>query len=233
MGMTCPMATAPVDFSDPAAPGAEAMYAGCAAAGVKRLKVGFWRFRDGDDYWQLVERARESLAKFVKFGERYHIQTCYQVHSGQCLGSNCAGLMHLIHGFDPSLIGAYPDFGHMALDGEDYGMGLAMVRDHLSIIGIKDALHAPQPGAEPPFVPCFVPVGKGVVNWRRALGALKRMGFDGPLTVHTEYTFNESIIRNVGYADASPPNLEEYARSDVIYLRRMWEAVSSTYSENP
>ena len=49
------------------------------------------------------------------------------------LDQNCAGLMHLIKGFDPQHIGAYPDPGHLALDGEDWAMGLAMIGDYLSI----------------------------------------------------------------------------------------------------
>ena len=59
------------------------------------------------------------------------------------------------------------------------------------------------------------------MDWRRALGALHRIGFDGPLTVHTEYDFDESIMRQVGYAETRPPNVEEYAREDAAYLRRV------------
>ena len=99
-------------------------------------------------------------------------------------------------------------------------MGLAMIRDYLSVVGIKDALYAPQPlGKVPRYRPCFVKVGEGCVNWQRCLGLLHRFGFDGPLTVHTEYTFDESIIRQVGYAETSPPNLERWAREDAAYLR--------------
>jgi len=151
------------------------------------------------------------------------VQTVYQVHSGPVLGSNCAGLMHLLRGLDPRWVGAYPDLGHMVLDGEDYPLGLAMVRDYLSIVAVKDAYHAPQPvGSAPPFVPRFVKVGSGAVNWRRALGALKALGFDGAFSVHTEYDFDESIIRQVGYADTTPPHLEEWAGADAAYLRKVW-----------
>ena len=65
----------------------------------------------------------------------------------------------------------------------------------------------------------MVEVGEGSVDWRRALGALLRVGFDGPLTVHTEYDFDETIVRQVGYAERRPPNVEEYAREDAEYLR--------------
>ena len=224
--LSCPLASAAIDIIDPKSPDTLKLYAACAEAGVPRLKIGFFRFTASDDYWQILDRARADLEGFAALSKRFGVQTCYQIHSGQCIGSNCAGLMHLIKGFDPTHVGAYPDFGHLLLDGEDLDMGLSMIRDYLSIVGIKDACYAPQPeGHEPSFIPRFVKVGDGGVNWKHALGALRNIGFDGPLAVHTEYDFDETIIRNVGYADTSPPHLEQYAREDAVYLRNILSAL--------
>jgi sugar phosphate isomerase/epimerase len=219
--LTCPLATAATDITNPNAPEVEGLYVACAEAGIPRLKIGFWRFNEGDDYWQVIDAARRELEGFNAFSEKYGVQTCYQIHSGACIGSNCAGLMHLIRGFNPQHIGAYPDPGHLLLDGEDWAMGLAMIGDYLSIIGIKDALYLPQPDHTPPYIPCFVKVGDGCVDWERYLGLLCKSGFEGPLTVHTEYRFDESIIRQVGYAETTPPNLEKWAKEDAVYLRNM------------
>ena len=99
-------------------------------------------------------------------------------------------------------------------------MELGMIRDYLSIVGIKDAFYAPQPeGSSPAYIPRFTKVGQGCVDWRRCLEALRALGFDGPLSVSTEYDFDESIIRQVGYADTAPPNLEMWAKEDADYLR--------------
>jgi sugar phosphate isomerase/epimerase len=226
-GLVCPLATAEVTMNNPKSPDAEILYAACAEANIPRLKIGFWRFNPGDDYWQILDTARADLEGFIALSEKFGVRTCYQIHSGPCVGSNCAGLMHLIKGFDPKHIGAYPDLGHLALDGEDYDMGLSMLHEYLSIVGIKDAKYARQPkGATPLYIPSFVKVGDGCVDWQRALGALRNVGFNGPLTVHTEYSFDESIIRRVGYAEISPPNLDRFAKEDVAYLRRI---LSSLY----
>ena len=225
-GLTCPLATTPVSWINPSSPGVEPLYAACAAAGVSRVKLGFFAFKPGNDYWALVDAGRRALERFAEIGRTHGVQTVYQLHSGPVLGSNCAGLMHLLRDQDPQWVGAYPDLGHMILDGEDYDMGLAMVRDYLSIIGIKDAFHAPQPeGCKPPYLPRFVKLGSGAVNWRRALGALKALGYNGPFSVHTEYEFDEAIIRQVGYANESPPNLEAWAQEDAALLRRVWAEV--------
>ncbi|MEC7866693.1 MAG: sugar phosphate isomerase/epimerase [Candidatus Poribacteria bacterium] len=220
-GLVCPLATAAVDINQPTQE-VRNLYAACAEVGIPRLKIGFWRYKTDDDYWRVVEAARNDLAGFVRFSQQYEVQTCYQIHSGSCIGSNCAGLMHLIKDFDPQYIGAYPDLGHLALDGEDWDMGFSMIKDYISVVGIKDALYLRQPeGQTPSYIPCFVKVGEGCINWHHSLRKLLKHNFDGPLTVHTEYKFDESIIRQVGYADTSPPNLEQWAKEDVTYLRQI------------
>ena len=70
-------------------------------------------------------------------------------------------------------------------------------------------------------MPYFVKLGDGGVDWGRYLELLCKSGFDGPLTVHTEYRFDESIIRQVGYAETTPPNLEQWAKEDAVYLRNV------------
>jgi len=220
-GVSCPLVSAPTTLVDSQDAAAERLYETCAKAGVPRIKIGYWYCGARDDYWQILARAKEGLAGFARLSERYGVQTCCHTHSGPCAGSNCAGLMHLIGDFSPRQVGAYPDFGHMALDGEDLAMGLSMVAGHLSIVAVKDATHVKHPGAEPPRGPIFTHVGAGSVDWRRALGLLHGLEFAGPLVVHTEYSFDEEIIRQVGYAERKPPGLERYARQDAEILRQI------------
>ena len=222
MGLSCPLVTSPIDMLDPQSGIAQNLYRVCSDAGVPRIKIGFWRFVPGDDYWELIKRARQALYLFQKLSEKTGVQTCYQVHSGPNLGSNCSGIMHLLQDFDPKFVGAYPDIGHMALDGEDWDMGFSMLGDYLSVIGAKDAYHAPQ-GQEvlPPYVAKFVKLGSGSVDWTRCVSAVIKTGFEGPVSIHTEYDFDEEVIRKVGYSDSTPPNLDKWAKEDVNFLKSL------------
>ena len=222
MGLSCPLVSAPVDFNDPTAAAAERLFAACAAAGVGHIKLGYWYFAEGQGYWPQVERARAGLEGFAALAERFGVKACYHTHSGPCIGSNCAGLMHLLRGFDPALVGAYPDLGHMALDGEEPAMGLAMLERYLALIGVKDGCHAPnREGQGAAHVPLFTPLGAGSVDWRRVLALLAGVGFDGPLALHTEYNFDEGIIRQVGYEGHPPEGLEDGVRADAAFLGRI------------
>lgn len=226
-GLSCPLASAPVDFISATSPEAERIYAGCAESGVAFVKVGYWRYTQGADFWSLLDEARQGLARFVDLSEKHGVKTLYHTHSGTCIGSNCAGLSQLLHDFDPMHVGAYVDFGHLALDGEDPAMAIAMVRDYLNAIGVKDGTHAPNPNAPPANRPLFTALGQGSVDWLRVFRLLNQINFDGPLAIHTEYEFDETIIQNVGYADTKPPGLEEVARQDAEYLRSVLEETAS------
>jgi sugar phosphate isomerase/epimerase len=75
-GPIFPLASAPVTFNDPASPEAKRLYAGCAAAGIPRIKLGYWMFNEGDDYWQVLERAREDLEGFARLSAQYGVKSC-------------------------------------------------------------------------------------------------------------------------------------------------------------
>src|SRR5207249_2387460 len=134
-GIVCPMATAPVTLNDPAAPEVPRLFAGCASAGVPRLKIGFWRFQEEEPYSDQWHRAYKQLTGFAHLAREHGVQVVCQTHSGPYLGSNCAGLLSLVDDFNTHFVGAYPDLGHLALDGEDVAMGLAMIAPWLSVVG--------------------------------------------------------------------------------------------------
>ena len=227
MGLSCELITTETDLTDSSSADAAAIYEAAAEAGVPLVKTGFFNYYAGDDYWRKVADARRALEGFVRLGQRTGVKTVYQNHSGNCLGSNCAGLMHLMQGFDPAWMGAHVDGGHMALDGEDVEMGLAMCEGYLTVIGAKDGRHVPdrRPDAPAPYGPAFVFLGQGATHWRRLLKAAKRSGFDGPISVGTEYTEDQEVLFTVGGKDMSAEaasRREVGLVEDLRFLRREW-----------
>ena len=83
---------------------------------------------------------RRAFAAWEKLASIYNVKVCYHTHSHYCMGLNAAALMHLLRDFDPALLGAYLDPGHFAVDGEPFDFGLAMAREYLSILSMKDVL---------------------------------------------------------------------------------------------
>lgn len=185
-GLSVPMVSAEPDLTSPDHPTAEPVLAAMAQAGVPLLKLGYFRFQE--DYWAEVERVRAALAGWQELARKYGVKVCYHTHSHRCMGLNCAALAHLIRGFDPHYIGAYIDPGHMLIEGEEFAVGMAMVREYLCAVALKDVLLVrEETNGHGKVDRRWVPAGEGMVDWTAVFATLRRERFAGPLSVHAEF----------------------------------------------
>jgi sugar phosphate isomerase/epimerase len=189
--LAIPMVTGDFDVLLPDHPSAEPLLVAMDKAGVRLLKLGYFHFDPlKQDYWQEVDRVRRAFEGWQELSRRHHVKVCYHTHSHRCMGLNCAALAHLIRGFDPACIGAYIDPLHMLLEGEEFPVGLAMVKEQLSLVALKDVLISRQEqDGHGKAAHQVVLAGKGMVDWTAVFDELFRVGFDGPLTVHCEFEF--------------------------------------------
>jgi sugar phosphate isomerase/epimerase len=119
-GLEIGMVTAHTNVLLPDAEG-ERLMAAMDAADVRRLKLGYFKFVPGEmDYWHEVDKARSALEGWSQLAKKYKVRACYHTHSQRCLGLNAGTLAHLIRGFDPQLIGAFLDAGHLRAEGEEF-----------------------------------------------------------------------------------------------------------------
>jgi sugar phosphate isomerase/epimerase len=180
MGLVVGLVTAETSMIDPGDPVAERVFATCARAGVKYVKLGYYLWKPGQDYWGGVEKIRRDLEGFAALGARYGVIPCYHTHSGNFYGVNASALMHLFDGMDPRHIGAYLDAGHLMLDGEPFAMALKIAEPYLRSVAVKDPRYIDR-GRK------IVPLGEGLVDWPGVCRALKAANFDGPVSLHSEY----------------------------------------------
>lgn len=188
-GLSIPLVTAPGDFTRPDMDYADDYYGACAAAGVRFLKLGYWHWRPGQDYWAEVTQARDYLAGFAELSAKHGVKTVVHTHSGRSLGLNAGGMMELVRGFDPAQVGVFADPGHLAICGEPIDMALNILQEYLSLLSFKDLVHDQrvregkvERGSR------VVRMGEGLVDWPLTLDTLQAMHFDGPISIHSEYS---------------------------------------------
>jgi len=207
-GLAIPMVTGHFDLLYPDQPVVEELLDAMNRANVRLLKLGYYRFDPTkQDYWKEVDHVRTALDGWQECSRKHGVRICYHTHSNRCMGLNCAALAHLIRGYDPACIGAFLDPCHMLLEGEAFDVGLAMVREHLSIVSLKDVRLVRKDKNGHGSVLHEMPLaGEGMVDWTAVFDELKRVGYNGPLTVHCEF-------------DVPGGQLEEAARHDAKFFR--------------
>src|SRR5687767_12443611 len=134
-GVTIPMATTAVSDTD--SPHAEQVFASAAHYGVRRLKLGYWRYEPFGTLVKQVDDARAKLERIVKLGEKYSVVPCVHIHSGAFI-PNSGPMLHLIlRDFKPGTVGAYVDPMHMAVEGglSGWEMGLDLLAPWVALVG--------------------------------------------------------------------------------------------------
>lgn len=214
-GLTIGLVTTNFDFLDPRKPEVEPLLAACAEAGCRRIKLGYWVY-EGEAYWEGVDRIRKALAGFEKLCRQHEVCVAVHTHSGPYYGSNCAGAMHLVRDFDPRYIGVYIDPGHLSVDGEDLRMGVSMVREHLVLVAAKSpAWFRTEKEGRVKWEHHLVPLREGLVDWPEVLELLGSEGYEGPISLHSEYE------------DLSRDELLRVTRDDLAYLKSLLAEASS------
>ena len=216
-GLQIGMVTGNFDLLTADHPLAEPLLAAMDSANVRLLKLGYFRFEPQTmDYWEQVEDVRRAFAAWEKLASIYNVKICYHTHSHYCMGLNAAALMHLLRDFDPAYLGAYLDPGHFAVDGEPFDFGLAMAREHLSILSVKDVLvERVEKNGHGAAKALWVAAGEGIVDWTAVFGELRRIEYDGFLSIHCEYDIDDeddwfdTFVREVAFFRKMRGNGEE------------------------
>ncbi len=207
--LSIPLITTPGRYTDPNDPTVEPLFAACAEAGVKFIKLGYWLLGD-EDYWTAVDKVRKDLEGFAQHARKSGVTAVFHTHSGPYMGLNASAVMHLVKGFDPDEVGVFLDAGHLALMGEPAKMALSIVKDHLQVMAFKDlSWQRVIRDGKPSLTSRTMRLGEGLVDWEAWVTGLQAMKFDGPISFHSEYTGVpvETVI--------------DLARTDVRYLRAL------------
>jgi len=187
-GLSIPLVTTPGDFIRPDIDYAERLYAACASAGVKHVKLGYWNWSPERDYWQKVDRIRTYLDGFQELSSKHGVQTVIHNHSPFSMGLNASSVMHLVKGYDPRYIGVFADPGHLSIVGEPIAMALNIVQEYLSVLALKDLTRQRiVANGQAIWRTRTVRLGQGFGDFPTLLETLKRLNFDGPVSFHSEY----------------------------------------------
>ncbi len=188
-GLVTPMVSLETSWVEADRPGMEEAFAACAEAEVPFIKLGYWTFDPALDYWQAVDAIEEALKHFEALARRYGVTALVHTHSGNVFGCNASAVMDLVGGCDPDHVAVYLDPAHLAVEGESLPMALRIVEGYLRVVALKNVEYvAGQEGNLTLWKRRWCKASEGLVNWPEALRRLSEFGFDGPVSIHGEYS---------------------------------------------
>jgi sugar phosphate isomerase/epimerase len=169
------------------------------------LRINFSKFDPTRNYNELFQEELDNYAKVVALAKKHKVKPLIEIHMGNITPSASAAYRFVSH-FKPSEVGVIHDAGNMVYEGyEDYKNGIELLGPYLSHVHIKNSRSVSEPSKGPQS---FVwkteatPLWKGLVNFTALLGALKKAGYGGWLSVEdfsTEAGQEEKVKENIAF----------------------------------
>lgn len=200
-GLDVPMITTELlSASDPTA---RPILSSAGKLGIPFFKPGYYKYAFAD-VRQELDHAAQDFRGLVELGTQCGIAAGYHNHTGY-LGASAWDAAKMLEGLDPRWAGFYFDPSHAVAEGGGAGWKIALnlAAPRLKMVAIKDCYWEKNPRGG--WRQRFCPLGEGMVDWKYFFGALAKVGFSGPISLHIEY---------------EPRDLLESAGKDLEFLNR-------------
>ncbi|MFG1886071.1 sugar phosphate isomerase/epimerase family protein [Micromonospora sp. NPDC049102] len=186
----------------------ERVLAAAAALGAERVRVTMPQLGSGD-YRELMAGARRDLAWIAGRAAEHGVIALVELHHGTIVASASAA-MRLLDGLSPAHAGVIHDIGNLTIEGfEDPLAGFQMLGPYLAHVHVKNAawrVSGTRDDGGPRWSAEWVPLREGQADLAAYLGALRRVGYDGWVTVED-------------FSTAVP--LAQRTRDNLAYLREL------------
>ncbi|MDZ4286676.1 MAG: TIM barrel protein, partial [Prosthecobacter sp.] len=166
---------------------------------IRDFKLGYWRYQPFGSLTKQLDEARRKLESIVRLGVRYHTRPCVHIHSGPILSNGPFSYL-LLKDYSPAEVGAYVDPMHMCLEGglSGWEMTLDALAPWVALVGVKNYLMQPADRDEfgqQRFKVSYVPLADGTAPLPQFFRRLKEIGYDGVVSLHSEYKGGSSWRR--------------------------------------
>jgi sugar phosphate isomerase/epimerase len=161
---------------------------------------------------------RVRLADLAALNKKHNIRGDYQNHSGTSFGSPVWDLWMILNQLDPKWMGTQYDILHATVEGANsWTLGFDLLKKHIQSMDIKDFRWEKKENSWKAEV---VPLGQGMVDYKKYFQLLKVNNIKGPLSMHFEYPLggaeNGAKIISIKREDVFAA-----MKRDVVQLRKM------------
>lgn len=210
-----------VEIHNVRTPYAESVCRTAGDLGIRILRTSSWRYLGLGSTRGQLSIARSECRELEELGREYNVRLCIHAHSGNYLSGQGALLAQILDGRDPRYVGVSLDMGHLTVEGGVSGwrMSMDLLRDYIGILAVKSFGWFRQSDPETnrhSWKASLVPLDEGMTQWTEVFKTLAAVGWDGVVSLHSEYS------------DMSVPTRLEQTALDFAHIREsIAEAASS------
>ena len=144
----------------------------------------------------------------------------YQNNSGMNVGAPVWDLLPILEETKGKFMGSQYDIRHAVIEGgESWELGLRRIKPYINSIVLKDVKWGIVDGK---WQPVNVPLGEGMVDFKRYFSLLKKYKINVPVSLHVEYDLGGA---EKGSNKITIPKKEVFKRitKDLVFIKEAWK----------
>ncbi len=172
-------------ITDPDDPLTEKIIKTASSLGIRHYRMGWFKYDDKKTIEENLSEIKSKMFKIAELNKRYSISGEYQNHAGTYFGAPIWDLHRVLKEIDSPSLGIQYDIRHATVEGSTtWPVGLKLIKPYIKSFDIKDFQWTKKDNK---WIAENVPVGQGMVDFKRYFQLLKAYDVKGPISLHYEY----------------------------------------------
>tara|TARA_R110002049_G_scaffold132849_2_gene292178 strand:- start:59 stop:1009 length:951 start_codon:yes stop_codon:yes gene_type:complete len=190
-----------------------------AEQGIKYYRANWFQYSEDKSMEADLEYYQQKIKELSLLNEDLDIIGCYQNHAGLSIGASIWEVKTLLESAQTNYFGAQYDIRHAMVEGGlSWENGLKLIKPSIKSIVLKDYKWGQVNGV---WKPINMPIGKGMVDFKKYFSLLKAYKINVPVSLHLEYDLGGA---EKGYKTISVDKNLVYSamRKDLEMVRQLW-----------
>lgn len=187
--------------------------------GIAYYRSGSLRYSKDISMEAALNNFEQQIRELSELNKIHGIIGCYQNHAGTYVGSSLWEIKQILASADLNFFGVEYDIRHNIVEGaKSWENELRLVRKNIKTIVVKDFKWGEVNGE---WKIINVPIGEGMVDFKKYFGLLKKYKINVPVTLHMEYDLGgaEHGARNIS---VKPDVVFTAMQRDLKVVKKLW-----------
>ena len=192
-----------------------------AGLGIDFYRMNWLSYPENKSIPEAVVQFQETIKGLGQLNKKLGLTGCYQNHSGNRAGASIWELWDMLQKADRQHTGVQYDIRHAVVEGGlSWENGLRLIQPYIKMLAIKDFVWAKKNDG---YVVQNVPLGEGMVDFKKYFALLKQYKINVPVSLHFEYPLGGAEHGGTEIT-VDKKIIFDAMRRDLRWLRERWDA---------
>lgn len=191
-----------------------------SSMGISHYRCNWFKYPQNEPMPAMLEKYALKVNALSDFNKEISLIGCYQNHAGLWVGASLWEVLTLVKDTDQSHFGVQYDIRHAMVEGGlSWENGLKLIKGRIKTLVLKDFLWIKD---QDEWKIQNVPIGEGMVDFKKYFKLLKEYRIEVPVILHAEYLPGGA---SEGNAQLTVPQhlIFEALKKDLETLQRIWQ----------